>query len=56
MKKKARVSKAKIQLLKITKGYSEESSEFWTEDHYDISTRYSDIEMVNILLLKKNKR
>nr|NBM82855.1 CRISPR-associated helicase/endonuclease Cas3 [Proteus sp. G4404] len=53
--KKARVSKAKIQLLKITKGYSEESSEFWTEDHYDISTRYSDIEMVNILLLKKIK-
>ncbi|EMI3316748.1 CRISPR-associated helicase Cas3' [Proteus mirabilis] len=53
--KKARVSKAKIQLLKINKGYSEESSEFWTEDHYDISTRYSDIEMVNILLLKKIK-
>lgn len=50
---KAKIVKAKIQLLKLNKGYSEESSEFWTEDHYDISTRYSDIEIANILLLKK---
>ncbi|HID7803061.1 TPA: CRISPR-associated helicase Cas3' [Proteus mirabilis] len=52
---KAKASKAQIQLLKINKGYSEESSEFWTEDRYDISTRFSDIELANILLLKKEE-
>ncbi|WP_109407258.1 CRISPR-associated helicase Cas3' [Proteus genomosp. 4] len=51
--RKAQTVKAKLQLLKLNKGYSEESSEFWTEDHYDISTRYSDMETANILLLKR---
>ncbi|WP_100158464.1 CRISPR-associated helicase/endonuclease Cas3 [Proteus columbae] len=50
---RAKAVKAQLQLLKLNKGYSEESSEFWTEDYYDISTRYSDIEIANILLLKK---
>lgn len=50
---RAKAVKAQLQLLKLNKGYSEESSEFWTEDYYDISTRYSDIEIANVLLLKK---
>lgn len=53
--KKAKAVKAKLQLLKINKGYSNDSSEFWTEDYYDISTRYSDMEIANILLLKKDE-
>jgi CRISPR-associated endonuclease/helicase Cas3 len=51
----AKASKAKSNRLKWQEyGYSSHSNQYWFDDDSDISTRHSDIETVNILLLKKN--
>ncbi|MGO3738092.1 MAG: CRISPR-associated helicase Cas3' [Marinomonas foliarum] len=51
----AKASKAKSNRLKWQDyGYSDHSNQYWFDDDSDISTRHSDIETVNVLLLKKN--
>lgn len=50
---RSKAAKAKSQLLRWQEyGYSDRSSAHWYEDNTDISTRYSDIETVEILLLR----
>jgi len=51
----AKASKAKSNRLKWQDyGYSDHSSQYWFDDDSDISTRHSDIETINVLLLKRN--
>ncbi|MGO3346253.1 MAG: CRISPR-associated helicase Cas3' [Marinomonas sp.] len=51
----AKVNKAKSNRLKWQEyGYSDNSNQYWFDDDSDISTRYSDIETVNVLLLKRD--
>ena len=51
---RAKASKAKSNLLQWQSyGYCDQSAKAWHEDINDISTRYSDIEMVEVLLLKQ---
>jgi CRISPR-associated endonuclease/helicase Cas3 len=51
----AKASKAKSNRLKWQDyGYSDHSNQYWFDDDSDISTRHSDIETVNVLLLKRN--
>lgn len=51
----AKASKAKSSRLKWQEyGYSDHSNQYWFDDDSDISTRHSDIETVNVLLLKRN--
>lgn len=52
---RSKAAKAKSQLLQWQRfGYSAESAN-WYEDNSDISTRHSDIETVEVLLLKQNE-
>ncbi|MGR6503941.1 CRISPR-associated helicase Cas3' [Shewanella sp. Koi 1] len=51
---RSKAAKAKSQLLQFEYGYADESASGWYEDDSDISTRYSDIETVEVLLLKQN--
>ncbi|MCZ2721464.1 CRISPR-associated helicase Cas3' [Marinomonas sp. 15G1-11] len=51
----AKANKAKSNRLKWQDyGYSDHSNQYWFDDDSDISTRHSDIETVNVLLLKRN--
>ncbi|WP_438864534.1 CRISPR-associated helicase Cas3' [Neptunicella sp.] len=51
----AKANKAKSNLLQWQSyGYCDQSAKAWHEDSSDISTRYSDIEMIEVLLLKQN--
>ncbi|MBV7315797.1 CRISPR-associated helicase Cas3' [Shewanella sp. NIFS-20-20] len=53
---RSKAAKAKSQLLQWQQfGYSAESASGWYEDNSDISTRHSDIETVEVLLLKLNE-
>jgi CRISPR-associated endonuclease/helicase Cas3 len=53
---RSKAAKAKSQLLQWQQyGYCAESASGWHEDNSDISTRYSDIETVEVLLLKQNE-
>jgi CRISPR-associated endonuclease/helicase Cas3 len=53
---RSKAAKAKSQLLRWQEyGYCDRSSEHWYEDCSDISTRYSDIETVEVLLLRLTK-
>lgn len=50
----AKANKAKSNRLKWQEyGYSDRSNQYWFDDDSDISTRHSDIETVNVLLLKR---
>ncbi|WP_341217942.1 CRISPR-associated helicase Cas3' [Neptunomonas phycophila] len=50
---RSKAAKAKSQLLRWQEyGYCDRSSDHWYEDNSDISTRYSDIETVEVLLLR----
>lgn len=50
---RSKAAKAKSQLLRWQEyGYCDRSSDHWYEDYSDISTRYSDIETVEVLLLR----
>jgi CRISPR-associated endonuclease/helicase Cas3 len=51
---RAKAASANSQLIDFRYGYSTDSSRFWSEDNSDISTRYSDMETVSVLLLKTN--
>ncbi|MDC2888533.1 CRISPR-associated helicase Cas3' [Psychrosphaera algicola] len=51
---RAKAHKAKANLLQWQQfGYCDQSASAWHEDTTDISTRYSDIETVEVLLLKQ---
>jgi len=51
----AKANKAKSNRLKWQEyGYSDHSNQYWFDDDSDISTRHSDIETVNVLLLKRD--
>jgi CRISPR-associated endonuclease/helicase Cas3 len=51
---RSKAAKAKSQLLQWdTYGYCDRSAHGWYEDNSDISTRYSDIETMEVLLLKQ---
>lgn len=51
----AKASKAKSNRLKWQDyGYCDHSNQYWFDDDSDISTRHSDIETINVLLLKRN--
>eukprot|EP01093_Parvamoeba_rugata_P011291 TRINITY_DN30_c0_g1_i2.p1 TRINITY_DN30_c0_g1~~TRINITY_DN30_c0_g1_i2.p1 ORF type:complete len:589 (-),score=104.21 TRINITY_DN30_c0_g1_i2:6898-8664(-) len=51
-----KAAKAKSNLLQWqTYGYCDRSAKAWHEDNSDISTRYSDIETVEVLLLKQTE-
>lgn len=53
---RAKAHKAKTNLLKWQDfGYCDQSANAWHEDTTDISTRYSDIETVEVLLLKQDE-
>lgn len=52
---RSKAAKAKSQILQFEYGYADESASGWYEDNSDISTRYSDIETVEVLLLKQNE-
>lgn len=53
---RAKAHKAKANLLKWQQfGYCDQSANAWHEDTTDISTRYSDIETVEVLLLKQDE-
>jgi len=53
---RSKAAKAKSQLLKWDEyGYCDRSATAWYDDTSDISTRYSDIETVEILLLRQTK-
>jgi CRISPR-associated endonuclease/helicase Cas3 len=53
---RSKAAKAKSQLLQWQQyGYCAESASGWHEDNSDISTRHSDIETVEVLLLKQNE-
>ncbi|WP_372740051.1 CRISPR-associated helicase Cas3' [Neptunomonas sp.] len=50
---RSKAAKAKSQLLRWQEyGYCDRSSDHWYEDYSDISTRYSDIATVEVLLLR----
>ena len=52
---RAKANKAKSNLLRWQRfGYCDQSASAWHEDITDISTRYSDIETVEVLLLKQD--
>uniref|UniRef100_A6W172 CRISPR-associated helicase Cas3 n=1 Tax=Marinomonas sp. (strain MWYL1) TaxID=400668 RepID=A6W172_MARMS len=54
-KERAKANKAKSNRLKWQDyGYSDHSNQYWFDDDSGISTRHSDIETVNVLLLKRN--
>lgn len=46
---------AKSQLIDFQYGYCDSSQKHWSEDQYDISTRFCDRETVQILVLKCNE-
>jgi CRISPR-associated endonuclease/helicase Cas3 len=51
----SKANKAKSSCLKWQEsGYSHNSNQYWFEDDSDISTRHSDIETTNVLLLKQS--
>lgn len=51
---RAKANKAKFNRLKWQEyGYSSESNPQWYEDDTDISARHSDVEVVNVLLLRR---
>jgi len=51
---RSKAAKARSQLLDWQRyGYSQDSSSAWYEDNLDISTRHSDIETIEVLLLKE---
>lgn len=51
---RSKAARAKSQLLQWqTYGYCDRSAKGWYEDNTDISTRYSDIETVEVLLLRQ---
>jgi len=53
---RSKAAKANSQLLRWQEyGYCDRSSEHWYEDNTDISTRHSDIETVEVLLLRVTK-
>lgn len=53
---RTKANKAKSNLLQWQSyGYCDQSAKAWHEDINDISTRYSDIEMVEVLLLKQTE-
>jgi len=53
---RSKAAKAKSQLLKWNEyGYCDRSAAAWHDDISDISTRYSDIETVEVLLLKQTE-
>ncbi len=51
----AKANQAWSQLIDFRYGYHTNSSKYWTEDHQEIGTRYSDIETVSVLLLKRTE-
>jgi CRISPR-associated endonuclease/helicase Cas3 len=51
---RSKVAKAKSQLIDWQYGYCDRSAKAWHDDDADISTRYSDIETVEVLLLKRD--
>ncbi|SIO92410.1 CRISPR-associated helicase/endonuclease Cas3 [Vibrio spartinae] len=51
----AKANRAWSQLIDFRYGYHTNSSQYWTEDHQEIGTRYSDVEMVSVLLLKQTE-
>lgn len=54
---RAKAHKAKANLLQWQQfGYCDQSANAWHEDTTDISTRYSDIETVEVLLLKQDEK
>ncbi len=56
-KERMKAAKAKNQLLRWdSRGYCVDSAETWYNDDTDISTRHSDIETVEVLLLKEGKK
>ncbi|CAG9000046.1 MAG: CRISPR-associated endonuclease/helicase Cas3 [Candidatus Celerinatantimonas neptuna] len=50
---RAKASRAWSLLFDYAAGYCPDSSDFWHEDIGDIGTRYTDIETVDVLVLKK---
>lgn len=53
---RAKANRAKSNCLKWQQyGYSDRSNQYWFDDDSDISTRYSDIETVGVLLLKRDE-
>lgn len=51
---RSKVAKANSQIIQWQYGYCDRSSNLWCEDTTDISSRHSDIETVEVLLLKRN--
>ena len=47
-----KTASAKSQLIDFKYGYCDSSQKHWSEDQYDISTRFCDRETVQILVLK----
>lgn len=52
---RSKVAKAKSQLIDWQYGYCDSSATAWHDDDADISTRYSDIETVEVVVLKRDK-
>ncbi|HIF9354087.1 TPA: CRISPR-associated helicase Cas3' [Photobacterium damselae] len=50
-----KTASAKSQLIDFKHGYCDNSQKHWSEDQYDISTRFCDRETVQILVLKCNE-
>ncbi len=51
---RSKAAKANSQLIDWQYGYCDRSAVAWHDDDSDISTRYSDIETVEVLLLRRN--